>query len=313
MNRGKFHHNTSLLLTALLLIGVYYVADMAMDAWVFGEGHFLEQLLHPSPHEIGIRLLSSVFILLFFFTAALLLRKNRRLQRDILAQSQELISAQQQLQDYHFTVSHQLRTSLTCVATAEQLLREQRPGRLKLDHALLDSIHDSCWRMSEQIDHMLDLSRARSTALNRQQVDLEALVREASQELVTARDDVSIRVALDAGLTAECDLPLMAIALRNIFEGLVALCAPAVHTTLVVGQTAIGDQRAFFVRNLGQAFKDRSLPTRLGAGAPPLEANREQLSPLALARLIIHRHGGRLWADPHVESGSAFFFTLHQA
>lgn len=311
MRKYRFHHNTSLAIVALVLIVCYYLADVAMDAWLFNEGSFFEQLLDPSLHEVAIRVLSSCFLLIFLATTTALMRKNRVLQSEILKQSQELLTAQRQLQDYNYAVSQQLRTTLTCISTAEQLLHEQLNDP-KLDRALLGSIHDSSERMVGQIDHLENLSRARCNDLNQQQVSLDLLVREASAEMILKRNDLHIDIHLERSLKARCDRDLMLIAIRNLIQGLITFCHPAAHTTIVIGATSDPLRNTFFLRNDGHDFKHAEMMQlfRHDSDEPVLDNESEDTSPLALAKIIINRHGGKLWAASQPEPGACFFFTL---
>jgi len=312
MRRIRFHHNTSLTLAALLLIVCYYLADVAMDALLFEEGSFIEQLLHPSPHEVAIRLLSSSFLLLFLLTTTTLLRKNRQLQNQILQQSQELVNAQRQLQDYNYAVSQQLRTTLTCISTAEQILSEQQQKVPQLDQALLESIHSSCDRMVDQIDHLENLSRARCDDLNKQQVSLDLLIREASSGLVLKRNDLSIEIQLEENVQASCDRDLMLIAIRNLIQGVMTFSHPAAHTTIVFGTEPDSLRNTYFVRNDGRHFRHDTLLEQFGNGnqEPLLDTENEDTSPLSLAKIIIARHGGKLWTPPQPGAEACFFFTL---
>jgi signal transduction histidine kinase len=191
-------------------------------------------------------------------------------------------------------------------------------------HALLDRVVAAAQRMSQLIDALLELSRLSRRDMTRERVDLSALARTIAHELREHQPGRQVTFAIDDGLTAEGDPRLLRLVLENLLRN--AWKFTSKHSSAHIELTSVKPSpqptparphpgtpgRTFCVRDDGAGFNARMADKLFGAFQrlhPTDEFDGTGIG-LATVQRIIHRHGGRVWAEGEVERGAAFYFTL---
>ena len=233
------------------------------------------------------------------------LAKTRR------AWAAELARANQELEAFSYSVSHDLRAPLRAINGFAQILLGEDGDAV--DDAerrrLLHRIHRSAVRMGTIIDDLLALSLVARRELRRAAVDLTAIARRIVGELRTRDPSRTVEVSVSDGLVATGDERLVAIALENLLANAWKFTSKRSHAEIIVDR----DERGMFrIRDNGAGF-DMAASGHLFEPFQRLHAGSDFEGTgigLAIVRRIIERHGGRVWADGVVDRGATVRFTL---
>jgi two-component system sensor histidine kinase/response regulator len=245
----------------------------------------------------------AVFVELFRTTELV-----RRQAAELEDKNRELASLNQELQAFSYSVSHDLRAPLRSIDGFSQALLEDCGPMLDetgQDH--VQRVRQSVRRMTQLIDGMLELSRVTRSELRRERVDLSAIVRGVVGRL-RAHDDRAVEVACADDLVAIGDPRLLEIVIDNLLRNAWKFTGKCDEPCIEVGR----ERGAFFVRDNGAGF-DMAYASKLFAAFQRLHAASDYEGTgigLATVQRIVHRHGGRIWAEGETGKGATFYFTL---
>jgi PAS domain S-box-containing protein len=236
-----------------------------------------------------------------------------------LALSQAVASAQaanRELEAFSYSVAHDLRAPLRAVNGFSQMLLEDYGA--KLDDAgreLLDDIRGGAKTMGTLIDALLLLARLTRSELRREPTDLAALVRNVAVTLAASEPERRVEVVTAGPLLVFADPRLARVIVDNLVGNAWKFTGKVPQARIEVGETQRAGARAFYVRDNGAGF-DMAHAANLFGPFQRLHTVREFAGTgigLATAQRIVHRHGGRIWAEGTVNAGATFYFTLEPA
>jgi signal transduction histidine kinase len=236
-------------------------------------------------------------------------RTNRELQ-----QSQaRLANANRELETFSYSVSHDLRAPLRSIAGFSQALAEDEADRLdERGHDYLRRIQGASLRMSQLIDDLLALARVSRGELQRGSTKLGDLAR-ATAEVLQATDPARpVQWLIAPELRANADARMLKIVLENLLSNAWKFTRKRPEARIEVGQEGRGAERVYYVRDNGAGF-DMNHADKLFAPFQRLHTTADFEGTgvgLATVQRIIHRHGGRIWAESAVGQGATFYFTL---
>lgn len=238
---------------------------------------------------------------------------NAELEERVAERTAQLETANRELEAFSYSVSHDLRAPLRAVDGFSQAVVEDFGNLLPEEgRRQLQTIRYSAQRMGALIDDLLTFSRLSRQALVKKRVDTRALVRAALQELGSPWPDrqVEIRVAdlppslADPSLLKQVWINLLANALKYTRKR-----TPAV---IEIGHEPRPEGPVYYVRDNGTGF-DMKYASKLFGVFQRLHRMEDYEGTgvgLATVQRIIHRHGGRVWAEAAVDRGATFFFIL---
>ncbi|MGH9680107.1 MAG: sensor histidine kinase, partial [Candidatus Acidiferrales bacterium] len=167
-------------------------------------------------------------------------------------------------------------------------------------------------RMSTLIDDLLNLSRVTRNEMRREKVDLSAVARSVAEDLHRSAPDREIEFVIMDGLSAKGDARLLKVAIENLLSNAWKYTSRHDRARIEFGRQPANGRPSFFVRDDGAGFDPRYADRLFGA-FQRLHGTAEFPGTgigLATVQRIIHRHGGKIWAEGDVEKGATFYFTL---
>jgi len=243
------------------------------------------------------------------------LRKlNADLEQRVHERTVQLEALNQELETFNYSVSHDLRAPLRHIDGFVEALRECYAD--KLDAAglhLIQNIRVATQRMNALIEALLALARCSRDELHRQPVDLSALAHQVSAELQLSDGTRRVQFVIAEGVTAIGDDRMLRIVLENLLSNAWKFSAQRAAARIEFGVAPQADGgTSYFVRDNGAGF-DMAYTDRLFGAFQRLHSGEEFPGTgigLATVQRIVHRHGGRVWAQGAVGEGASFYFTL---
>ncbi len=238
---------------------------------------------------------------------------NAELEQRVRDRTAELEAANQELEAFSYSVSHDLRAPLRAMDGFSMALLEDCAGKLDetaQDH--LRRIRAGSQRMAELIDDLLNLSQVTRTEMRRERVDLTVMAEEIGAELRRLQPDREGNLVVAPALTADADARMLRLVLNNLLDNAWKFTSRRAQACIEVGARELDGQRVFFVRDNGAGF-DMAYAGRLFGAFQRLHSTQEFEGTgigLAIVQRIIHRHGGRVWAEGAVEQGAIVYFTV---
>jgi light-regulated signal transduction histidine kinase (bacteriophytochrome) len=242
---------------------------------------------------------------------------NAELERRVQQRTAQLEAANQELEAFAYSVSHDLRAPLRHIDGFVNLLaRRQTVSADATAMRYMRIISDSMARLGQLIDDLLAFSRTSRAELQMQRVDLHALVQEVQQELAPAMAQRHVTWEIDSLPVVKGDPVLLRLVWTNLLANALKYTTPRPQARITIGALCSEHgERTLFVQDNGVGF-DMQYAHKLFGVFQRLHRHEEFSGTgigLAIVRRIIQRHGGRVWAEGAVDHGATFFFTLHEA
>ena len=236
--------------------------------------------------------------------------KNALLER----RSHELELLNGELKSFAYSVSHDLRQPLRGMSGFSEVLLARYADALDdRGRHYLERIQSGARRLETMIDGLLTLSRVTRAELRRAPVRLDDVARRVLADLSTDPAERRIDVEVDEGLSCVADESLLENLLENLLGNAWKFTSETEHARIHVGrETTERGECAFYVQDNGAGFDMRYAENLFGA-FQRLHSDREFAGTgigLATVQRIVHRHGGRVWAEAAVGEGARFSFTL---
>jgi PAS domain S-box-containing protein len=236
------------------------------------------------------------------------------LERRVAERTAALESANRELESFGYSVSHDLRAPLRAIAGFAHLLREESGAALGGTAAdYLARIEDNALRMGQLLDALLELSRSGRTALAPEPLDMRALVRSVLAELNGAE---RAEIVLGELPPAHADPRLVRQVWVNLIGNALKFSRHAAPPRVEIGGApAAAGSVEYWVRDNGVGFDMRYAAKLFGVfqRLHPASEFEGTGAGLAIARRIVERHGGRIWAQSAPGAGATFRFTLPAA
>jgi light-regulated signal transduction histidine kinase (bacteriophytochrome) len=225
----------------------------------------------------------------------------------------ELEQANKELEAFSYSVSHDLRGPLRAVnGFASILLRDHAAGMSPKANDLVESVLQGARRMDQLIEDLLGFARLSRQPLKKVTVNVGDLVREVLGELQAENSGRVVTLSIGELPPAIADRALLKQVLTNLLSNAFKFTRKREQAVVEVGSRPEEDRAVYFVRDNGAGFDMRYAAKLFGVFQRM--HNREQFDGtgvgLSLAHRIVHRHGGRIWAEAAVDKGATFSFTL---
>lgn len=245
-----------------------------------------------------------------------ILSLNGELEERVLLRTAQLARANQELESFAYSVSHDLRSPLNTIHGFSQLLLKIEADRVseKGKH-YLDRIRAGVEQMSNLIEGLLTLAHLSREQIKSDQVDLSATARLVAQDLREREPQRQAQVHIQDGLSAQGDPRLLLAVFQNLLGNAWKFTSRQAQARIEVGsQPDTGGDPMFFVKDNGAGF-DMAFAHKLFGTFERLHSPGDFSGTgigLATVKRVIERHGGRVWAESKLNEGATFYFTLPQ-
>ncbi|MBI3149707.1 MAG: PAS domain S-box protein [Betaproteobacteria bacterium] len=240
-------------------------------------------------------------------------RLNTDLERRVQERTAELLAANRELESFAYSISHDLRAPLRSIDGFSHLLAEEYATKLdSTGQGYLDRVRRAAQRMGKLIDDILELSRVTRQSMHRNRVDLSRLAREVLDELFQSAAGRKVEIDIAEGLHAQGDPQLLRVLMQNLLENAWKYSSRAKVARISLSCEEPGTEKVYAVADNGVGF-DMLYADRLFVPFQRLHKPEDFEGTgigLATVARIVHRHGGRVWAESAPGKGTTMRFTL---
>jgi PAS domain S-box-containing protein len=238
---------------------------------------------------------------------------NEELEQRVAERTAQMEASNKELEAFAYSVSHDLRTPLRAIDGFGLALLEDYASCLDAQgQDYLRRVRAASQRLGQLIDDLLDLSRMTRGEMRREAVDLSALAGEIAAELEATQPERETEFIIAPGVVVNGDARLLWGMLENLLGNAWKFTGKNTRARIEFGVIEIKGRPAYFVRDDGVGFEMAYADKLFGAfqrlhGMNEFEGNGIGL---ATVQRVVHRHGGRVWAESTVGQGATFYFTL---
>ncbi len=244
-----------------------------------------------------------------------LARQTGELERRLGERNAALRAATAEIETLLYSVSHDLRAPLRHLIGFSRMLLDDHGRELEsgaLHYA--ERINQAAGQMATLVDDLIALSRIGRQDLLRREVQLTTMVEDVVDQLRSSSDGRNIEWKIEELPTLECDPALAKLAITHLLANAVKFTRPRERATIRVSPVQFDGQQGLRIEDNGVGFKMAyagklfSMFQRLHR-PDEFEGNG---AGLAMVQRIVHKHGGRVWAEAEPDVGATFYLTLGQ-
>jgi PAS domain S-box-containing protein len=233
--------------------------------------------------------------------------------KNIALANQALAATNKELEAFSYSVSHDLRAPLRGMDGFSKTLLEDYSDKLDATGKnYLERIRAGTQRMGSLIDDMLKLSQVTRVEFKRESVDLSKMVRTILLTVRRNNPARDVKVSIQKDIIIDGDRHLLEIALTNLIDNAWKFTGKTKNARIEFGTLLKDGKPVIFIRDNGVGF-DMAYVDKLFGAFQRLHTTAEFPGTgigLATVQRVIHRHGGKIWAEGEVGKGATFFFTI---
>lgn len=278
--------------------------EALMKGWEAKADEYLFKPFHPTELVTRIRSLFAVI-------------RERKKSAELAEQrNTDLIRSNSELEAFSYSVSHDLRAPLRIISGFAKILSEEYNDKLdETGKQNLQVINENAARMDRLIEDLLNFSRIGRTELQRQHIDMNELVEGVLNNIKQGHNNFSAVIRQRELKSASGDIQLIRQVWTNLLSNAIKYSRTKEMPVIEIGSKMIEGQTTYYIKDNGVGF-DMQYAGKLFGVFHRLHTTSEFEGTglgLALVQRIIHRHGGKVWAEAKVNEGATFYFTLPAA
>ena len=236
-----------------------------------------------------------------------------KLSEDMAARNLELESLNKELEAFIYSISHDLRAPIRTMSGFAKILHEDYAGKLdEKGQDYLDRILKGSVKSTRLIDDLLHLSKISRQEIERIDTDLNKRALKIVEQLREMNPGRNVEVVVQEGLTASVDPRLIELVLTNLLGNAWKFTSKQEKARIEFGSIVKDGETVYYVKDNGAGF-DMTYADKMFWPFNRLHTDKEFEGTgigLTIVERIIHRHGGKVWAEGEVGKGAVFYFTL---
>lgn len=310
MNRARFDRNVLILIIAS--IGMTIVSELAFTFYVsvYGisnmVGHYFKIIsFYLMYRAVVVTGLVKPYDLLF--------RNLKESEATLRVKSEQLESANKELETFAYSVSHDLRAPLRAIDGFSNMLLNDIGGKLDPEsRRKFNVIRDNAQKMDKLINDVLNFSRTGRAEISPSPIDMKSLAREVWNELRAGNPDRNMELIIDGLPSAVGDRVLIRQVLSNLLGNAVKFTRNTGHAVIELKGDNSGTYSKYYIKDNGVGF-DMRYSDKLFEIFRRIHKEKDFEGTgvgLAIVKKIIDKHGGRIWAESEPGKGAIFYFTL---
>jgi len=241
-------------------------------------------------------------------------RFNTELEQRVSERTAQLRAANEEMEAFSYSVSHDLRAPLRHIMGFVALLQQDAgPTLSEKNRQHLTTISQSARLMGKLIDDLLAFSRIRRSEMKKTDVNLDALVKDVVSDFQTETKERKIVWNIHKLPRLQADHALLRLVLVNLLSNAVKFTGTRSEAKIEIGCVPGSDRETvIFIRDNGAGFDPRYAHKLFGVFQRLHSQNEFEGTGIGLANVqrIIHRHGGRTWAEGVIDGGATFYFSI---
>ncbi len=241
---------------------------------------------------------------------------NQQLEERVRQRTSELEGANQEMEAFTYSVSHDLRAPLRTISGFSDILLDEYGEQLdEQAHHYLERVRQGTQKMERLINDLLKLARVTRGDLHHSDVDLSAMANEILVEMGHGDPAREVKVNLPDRLCVHADKRFIRVVLENLLSNAWKYTEKEDQPEISMGCEKKGEQTVYFIKDNGAGF-DMKYAHKLFTPFQRLHSSQQFDGTgvgLATVHRVIHRHGGEVWAQGEVGKGAIFYFTLPRA
>jgi len=250
------------------------------------------------------------------YAAARDITERKRMEQLLEAQNIQFEAANKEREAFSYSISHDLRAPLRAIDGFSRILLEDYADTLDAEgQRLLGVVRDNTQKMAQLIDDLLAFSRIGRAQMAASTIHMHALVQEVLEELKPTLGERAVRFEVNPLPEAQGDRAMIRQVVVNLLANAVKFTRPRPHAEIEVGARVENGQAIYYVKDNGAGF-DMQYANKLFGVFHRLHRQEEFEGTgvgLAIVQRVVHRHGGRVWAEGKVNEGATFYFSLPTA
>jgi signal transduction histidine kinase len=244
-------------------------------------------------------------------TAQRLQEQVERLGAEVVERTGELERVRAELDTLKAAVHKDLRSSLTTIEGASQaVLDALSEGKGSEGRVQLLRVRAASKTIAQQLDALVEMSDVSSRPMQRGRVDLTAKAKASARKLRQTEQDRHVTLSVEPGLTADGDPDLVEVMLDNLLPQAWKRAAKAQKPKVQLRAEEQGGKPIFALKDNGEGMSPKAAKAMFTAGHAVTAATPKDELAAALAKRVVDRHGGRVWAESEPGKGTTVYFTL---
>ncbi|KPQ41552.1 MAG: sensory transduction histidine kinase [Candidatus Methanoperedens nitroreducens] len=243
------------------------------------------------------------------------LAELQRAEKELLKRTTELESANKELEAFSYSVSHDLRAPLRAIDGFSRVMLEEYNDKLDDEgKRYLNIVRDNTQKMGQLIEDLLALSRLGRKEMQVSRIDMTKLAKTVFDEIKEANPGRNIQLEIKTLPPAYGDQAMIHQVLVNLLSNAIKFTRFKEKAVIEIGSIVRMNEIVYYVKDNGVGF-DMQYLNKLFGVFQRLHSTEDFEGTgvgLAIVQRIIHRHGGKVWAEGKVNEGSTFYFNLSE-